>query len=214
MTFESCPLFNELDWLLHGFFGMDASKLDSFGPVFTIPQKHTDVVVTPEDTMPATGVDGIFTDKLNLSIAVRTADCVPLLLACTHTKQIAAVHAGWRGALSQVAVKALEKMCAAGAKPETIRAALGPSIAATSYPVQSDVRDPFMAAQPEMAPHFKPFEDRYCVDVAGIVAQQLRQSGVNQIWQSGVNTFTDPNYASYRRGDRDKRNISVIMRIK
>lgn len=214
MTFETCPLFDELDWVRYGFFGRDVAQTNSFEPIFFLPQKHTDVIIKPDDALPESGADAVLTDKVHQAIAIRTADCVPILLACTHTRQIAAVHAGWRGALNRIVPKTIERLCAAGAKPETLRAALGPSIHAVDYPVQDDVRDPFMADQPETASFFKPFQDRYCLDVAGIVTQQLRQSGVNTLWQSRINTFTDPAYASYRRNKPSGRNISVIMRTK
>jgi YfiH family protein len=224
---ETCPLLDELDWIRHGFWGcgdevsyspcVGILPFKPVGDVFFMPQQHTDAIITPNDPVPANGADASVTDKVNLGLAIRTADCVPLLLVCTKTRLIAGVHSGWRSTLANITQKTVDRMIQMGATPATIRAALGPSIHQQDFPVQDDVRIPFLISQPDTAPYFIPFEDRYKLDVAGVVMHQLRRCGVNQIWASDVNTFNDSRCFSYRRHCKDpshpfKSNISVIMR--
>ena len=226
---ETCPLFDNLDWIRHGFWGcgdeinyerpLGILPFNPMGDVFFLPQKHTDTVITPDDPLPENGADASVTDKVNLGLAIRTSDCVPLLLVCTKTRLIAGVHSGWRSTLANITQKTIDRMIQMGATPNTIRAALGPSIQQCDFPVQDDVRIPFITTQPDIASYFIPFEDRYKLDVAGVVMHQLRACNINQIWASRVYTFNDSRCFSYRRHCKDpshpfKSNISAIMRTK
>jgi YfiH family protein len=162
--------------------------------------------------------DASITDKSGTALAIKTADCVPLLLVCTKTKMIAAVHAGWQGALNRIAAKTVKKMIDKGAKPSRIVAALGPSLHQESFQIQEDVRDKFRDAQPETIGFFKTFGDRWLLDMSGIVAHQLAQEGVTKIGHSPTNTYTSPNHYSFRRRHDDPanetgRNVSVIMLV-
>lgn len=68
-------------------------------------------------------------------LAVRTADCVPLLFVDPVARILAVAHAGWRGTLRSIATKVVEKMQQLGAKPAQIRVSIGPHIAACCYNV-------------------------------------------------------------------------------
>ena len=81
-----------------------------------------------------------------LLLGVQTADCVPILLADTRHRVVAAIHAGWRGTLARIAVKALGRMrMEFGTRPRDIVAALGPAIGRCCYEVGSDVARSFAA---------------------------------------------------------------------
>jgi YfiH family protein len=82
-----------------------------------------------------------------LAIAVRAADCVPLLLADSTTGAVAAVHAGWRGTAAGAAIAALEAMGHEfGSRPDDITVAIGPSIGPCCYEVGSELVDAFAGA--------------------------------------------------------------------
>jgi hypothetical protein len=72
-------------------------------------------------------------------LAVRTADCVPILLAARDGSFIAAVHAGWRGTAQRIAQRAVRVLEEQGCPPETLVAVAGPSIGPCCYPVALEV---------------------------------------------------------------------------
>lgn len=235
MAFETCPLLNDIPWIKHGFF--DSEQALTFvkhgirtdtpypallglpeTPILFLKQVRADTIITPEAANdPDTQADAIISDRSGLGLAVATADCVPLFLVCTKTKQIANVHAGWQGTLLSITTQSVQKMIANGADPQQMVAALGPSIHAETYPVQSDVRDQFATERPETLDYFKPFEDRWCMDIPSMVKDELKHIGITQIWQSPTNVFTDTKYCSYRRRHTDPNcvnrwNASVIIK--
>jgi YfiH family protein len=91
--------------------------------------------------------DALVTDRPDVAVAVRAADCVPLLMADERTGAVAAVHAGWRGTAAGVATAALQALRDEyGTRPADVRAAFGPSIGACCYEVGSELVDAFAAA--------------------------------------------------------------------
>jgi len=90
--------------------------------------------------------DALFTRLPGILLVVQTADCVPILLADTKHRAIAAIHAGWRGTLRRIAVKTLGRMkMEFGTRPGDVIAALGPAIGRCCYEVGSDVARDFDA---------------------------------------------------------------------
>ena len=83
-------------------------------------------------------------------LAVKTADCLPILLADPRVKIVAAVHAGWRGSSAGIAIRGVEAMARLhGSRPEDIRAAFGPSIGVCCFEVGPEVAAQFSAWFPE-----------------------------------------------------------------
>jgi polyphenol oxidase len=81
------------------------------------------------------------------AVAVRAADCAPLLMADSRTGAVAAVHAGWRGTAAGAAVAALEAMTSEfGSRPADVIVAIGPCIGSCCYEVGSELVDAFAAA--------------------------------------------------------------------
>jgi YfiH family protein len=78
------------------------------------------------------------------AVAVQAADCVPLLVADSRSGAVAAAHSGWRGmaaGAASAAVGALQRL--AGARPDDLIAAIGPSVGVCCYEVGGDVRQAF-----------------------------------------------------------------------
>jgi len=108
-------------------------------------QIHSDIihVIDAAPPHPLQG-DALVTDVPGLLIAVQTADCVPILLADSEHRVVAAVHAGWRGTLKRIAEKTVGRMrMLFGSRPEKIFAALGPGIGRCCYEVGPDVAKEF-----------------------------------------------------------------------
>ncbi len=111
---------------------------------FDVWQVHgSDVVCTREPRSPDIPIqkaDAILTDRPGLSLMMRFADCVPILLWDPEKKVVGIVHAGWQGTVQQVAGTALTVMQAQyGSNPGDVIAGIGPSIAAHHYPVGAEV---------------------------------------------------------------------------
>src|SRR2546425_7590538 len=72
--------------------------------------------------------DALISNTPRVLLAVKTADCVPVLIGDRSTRAFAAVHAGWRGTSSSIVERAVEKLAGEfGARPENVRAAIGPA---------------------------------------------------------------------------------------
>lgn len=89
--------------------------------------------------------DGFFTNRENLTLCVKVADCLPLLLYDPQARVIAALHAGWRGSAQNIAGEGVLKMKSLGAEPENIRVAIGPSIGKCCFAVRQDFIEEFTA---------------------------------------------------------------------
>jgi len=92
---------------------------------------------------------------------IRIADCLPVLLVDPRRRVVAAVHAGWRGALARVIEKAVGDMRRAfGSDPQKLIAALGPSIRACCYEVGEEVVGAFHGSFTGAARFFRTLPNR------------------------------------------------------
>jgi len=91
--------------------------------------------------------DAAISDAPDVALVVRSADCVPLLIADARTGAVGAVHAGWRGTAARTAVTAIDEMQRQfGSQPADLVVAIGPAIGPCCYEVGPDVVDAFAAA--------------------------------------------------------------------
>ena len=130
-------------------------------PLVTLRQIHSDVIhvaAAPQAETPK--ADALATRTPGILLGVQTADCVPILLADTRQRVVAAIHAGWRGTLARIAVKTLGRMrMEFGTRPRDVVAALGPAIGRCCYDVGPDVAQAFAAQFRAAADWFDgPFE--------------------------------------------------------
>ena len=124
--------------------------------------------------------DAIVSDARGVLAGVKTADCVPILLADPVTGAYAAIHAGWRGTLARVALKGLEQMRREyGAAAENVMVAIGPAAGACCYEVGLDVIEAFKTEFPDELDIFKPTRDEHaCIDLLCVNRNQLSGAGV------------------------------------
>lgn len=153
-------------------------------------QIHSDIVrqVTAAD---AKGIDhrqypqcdALITNDPGTALFVFTADCTPILLQDPVTGAVGAVHAGWRGTAAGIAAKTVDAMVSAyGCKRSDIRAAIGPNIGDCCFETDRDVPDAMLQALGQMAaPYIRRQGLKYYVNLKGINALFLRNSGVTQI---------------------------------
>ncbi len=106
----------------------------------TARQVHgAEVILLGSDGQEEEEGDALMARERGLVPAVRTADCVPILLAHPDTRAVAAVHAGWRGTLAEVVLGAVAALEAAGAPARELRAAIGPAIGPCCYQTAPEV---------------------------------------------------------------------------
>ncbi len=100
---------------------------------------------------------------------------MPILFADPEARVVAAAHAGWRGAVGGVLQATVKQMCALGARPERIRAGVGPCIGPASYEVGPEFPAPFLAQNPANARFFRPAQraGHHMFDLESYVAAEL-----------------------------------------
>jgi YfiH family protein len=88
--------------------------------------------------------DGLISNLGKLLLGVKTADCVPVLIGDSKNKAFSAVHAGWRGTVESIVVKAIESMQKEyGSDPKDLICAIGPAATCENYEIGQDVIDAF-----------------------------------------------------------------------
>jgi len=125
-------------------------------------QFHSDVIYVAASATgsEAPNADALITNTAGLLLGVQTADCVPILLADTRRRVVAAVHAGWRGTLARIVQKTLGRMrMEFGTRARDVVAAIGPAIGGGCYEVGPEVAQAFATQFPPAAEWFDgPFE--------------------------------------------------------
>jgi hypothetical protein len=189
--------------------------------LLTAYQMHSpDVLVVEEEWHdgPRPQVDALVTARRNFAIAVSSADCVPILFADPEARVVGAAHAGWRGALGGVLQQTVKQMCALGARPERIRAGVGPCIGPASYEVGPEFPAPFLAQSPDNARFFRQARraGHHMFDLESYVVAELAAMGVAEIEAAHRDTCAEVDaFFSYRRSVVNKepdygRHVSVI----
>lgn len=167
----------------------------------TIWQVHGNMVkqaVTLEDAEQTEDrADAIVSDLPGILAGVKTADCVPILIADPQSMAFAAVHAGWRGTAASIAVRAINMMKNAfGANPHNLVCAIGPAAGGENYEVGHDVIEAFAANFLESEKYFRPTRPGHAlVDLPRANKDQLIGAGL-----SSQNIFTAP-FCTIRRTD-------------
>src|SRR5688500_1220904 len=83
--------------------------------------------------------DALVSGVADLACGVRSADCVPILIADRRSGRVAAVHAGWRGIVAEVVPAAVDSLRACAPAPAELIAAIGPHISSQVFEVSADV---------------------------------------------------------------------------
>jgi hypothetical protein len=124
--------------------------------------------------------DAIVSNARGVLAGVKTADCVPILIGDPQTGAFAAVHAGWRGTLAEVATKALKRMVREyETNPQNVRIAIGPSAGACCYEVGTEVIDAFRTGFSDQDLFKETRTDHACIDLLKANRAQLISAGVD-----------------------------------
>jgi purine-nucleoside/S-methyl-5'-thioadenosine phosphorylase / adenosine deaminase len=183
---------DELNWLDYGF-GTRLVDVPALYPkLATLKQIHSATCVEANGRSGALGQgDALLENAPGATVAVRTADCLPILLADEKRRAVAVVHAGWRGTVAEIARHAVAAMREQfGSDSASLHAAIGPGIGKCCYEVG-----------PEVAAHFGE-QGKAHIDLAAANRRQLMESGVTagKIYASNLCTRCGvQEFHSYRR---------------
>ena len=189
------------------------------GDFLLLRQVHGDGLLTWNGDRPpgeALVYDGIITASSGVALCIKTADCVPVLLADPARRIIAAVHAGWRGTAARIAQKAAclmqrEFSC----RPENILGAVGPAIGPCCYEVDENVMRSMRVASWRDFVRSGGRPGRWMLDLPGINGRQLREAGLlpGNIAVGSVCTScrTDLLYSHRAESGKTGRSLNFIM---
>jgi YfiH family protein len=165
--------------------------------------------------------DALTSRTPRILLGIKTADCVPVLLADARGGACAAIHAGWRGTLASIVAATLERMATEfGTQAEDVSAAIGPAALACCYEVGGDVIKAFQEKFSGADSLFTPTREGHAlVDLHRANREQLIAAGVpsNRIYTAPLCTMCRTDlFFSYRREKltygRTGRLMSVIGR--
>jgi YfiH family protein len=191
-----------LPWLEHGFGTRLSAGWPGKAGLASAKQIHSDRVLLVESSGPQGEGDALISNRPGIALTIRTADCLPILIADPRNRAVAAVHAGWRGVVSEIASKAIHALCQRfDSKPEDLIVAIGPGIGPCCFEVG-----------PEVAVQFQ-LSGRTKVDLIETTCRQLGRNGVNpgQISASRLCSCCGPEFFESYRRDREAAGRMIAM---
>jgi len=155
--------------LVHGFY---LSKPKLTGLVKTNQTHGTKIAVIKRPikrlTQPA---DGLITNLTGVNLMIRTADCLPIMLFDPKRKVVGLIHAGWRGTIGKIFIKAVLLMLTEfGSKIKDIQVGIGPHIQSCCYQAETVIQ--------QFLPEWQPYLNQGRIDLSGFVTDELEQVGI------------------------------------
>jgi YfiH family protein len=180
--------------------GLDPSRAHD---VWQVHSADIVVVREPRRGGPLRRADGMVTDQPELTLFMRFADCVPIMVFDPARRAVGLAHAGWLGTVRQTARSLVRAMVEGfGSRPEELRAGLGPSIGAHHYPVGDEVVEQFAESfGGNAAAHLSQASGRSHLNLWSANRWLLEDEGVGRIEVSGVCTACDLEHWYSHRGD-------------
>lgn len=165
-------------------------------------QRHTSLAVNANSDIEI--ADAIFTDQPNTPIAVKTADCLPILLY-SNDNWVAVIHAGWRGLQAGI----IENTMQHSPTGKQVYAWLGPCISQANYEVGAELLDSFSGYSRLFQ---KTAHGKYLMSLQGIAKAKLYDCAVADLSVNSDCTYAmSSQYYSYRYNKATGRNITGIM---
>lgn len=187
------------------------SRLVGQPAITWLNQTHSTKVVPLEQADATKGQDGSYTAMKNVACCVMTADCLPVFMWTKNGKQIAAVHAGWRGLAGGILLNALAKFD----HPSQVICGIGPAILQEYFEVGAEVKAAF-AQFPDYSECFIATKSaaKFMADLPQLAANQLLVAGVSQVYLSHRCTYSEAkHFYSYRRDGQTGRMANLIWKV-
>lgn len=180
----------------------------------TLHQVHgTTIVDADNDDLFRNGAepegDALITERDDVTLAVKVADCAGVLIYDTVTRRRAAIHSGWRGSAAGIVTLVLDGLFQRGSLAENLRVSLVPSASAERYPVREDVARFFpRCILPNTA-----VKDSWLFDNKAVLEDQLLRAGIRHthLFIDPACTIADKSFHSWRRdGERAGRGLAFL----
>ena len=170
-----------------------------------------DATTADEADAPLPRADAAVTRMADVVLAVRIADCMPVLLSDRAGSVLGIAHAGWRGLAAGVLENTVAAMQCA---PSNVVAWLGPAIGQSAFEVGADVYHAFVdvdaGAQRAFIPHRS---GKWRADLEALARRRLARAGVATVTACGLCTASDAaRFHSFRRDRTPARMAAVIWR--
>ncbi len=172
-------------------------------------QVHGTIVVGAESVGEPVAADASVATTPGCVSAIMVADCLPVLFAERSGGAVAAAHAGWRGLATGILENTVHAL---DAKPQDVLAYLGPAIGPAAFEVGNEVREAFMAVDPDAGYAFRPHKpDKWLADLFILARQRLARAGVSNVFGGGQCTYSNPaRFFSHRRDKVSGRMAALI----
>jgi YfiH family protein len=171
-----------------------------------VVQRHTtDIIVVDDVSTYKKGsppvADALITRDPNAILGVLTADCAPVLMHDPVEKIVAAVHAGWRGAVFGIIERTAEKMVAMGTSIENLQIAVGPCLGKQNFEVKEDFIAEFKKnVKLDARDYILVTSGQYHFDFKKFIADKIKICGIWDAHICEIDTYDETNlYFSYRR---------------
>ena len=176
-------------------------------PIFSNQLHGDEVIVIDEYPNEELSGDAFITNKSNIPLAIKVADCQGILIFDPINKAIAAVHSGWRGSTLNIIGKTIKKMFDEfGSNPSDLLIGISPSLG----PCCAEFSDPMN----ELPAFIHPFIKNNHVDFWSLSIDQLKRAGVLEDNIEMMNECTKCNqsdYFSHRNGDGGRMGVFIEM---
>jgi YfiH family protein len=229
-NFVTSSILSKFSNIKHGFLhrGIQEDDIDYNNKTFQIfnsnvilphKQLHTDNVfeITKGNKDNLFECDAFITKEKDTPIAVRTADCVPILIYASDINYIAVVHGGWKSLYLNIIEKVIKKLFSLGSQPGKIYVAIGPYIHSTNYEVDEKFINHFTHNGRDYKDCVEMIDGKYHVNLGNVVFEQLKNCGIikKNIEDVKICTFASNIFPSFREMqknavDNSKRFYSFI----
>ena len=179
--------------------------------VFKIKQVHSNKVVHLNDLNELSNRfiiegDAVVTKLKDVVIGISTADCVPLLIVDDSTNIIAAVHAGWRSAITGVIENTILKILEIGGSLDNLSVVIGPHLRVKNFEVQMDFVDILKEKNIDTSKYIFINNDKMFFDITKYVKDILIKMGIKRTYDVDLDTYDCPKkFFSYRRSCHEKK---------
>ena len=190
----------------------DVWKFSGAENILQLEQVHGNKIYFSDEVKGSPDGDGIILNEKNVMAVIRTADCTPLFFRNSTENTAGVIHVGWRGLYSKIGENLLTLLGQKGTDTKDLFFFSGPAIEGKCYTVQQDVVDKFKGFS-FSDQIFTKIPEGYSMDVTKGIELCLIENGVpnTNISHSGICTYCDPRFPSYRQGDREKRIFNFVM---